>query len=158
MFYLGELRELTEVVPARLREAEARGNLWFATGLRSWRTNVAWLALDDPDEARRQVELAHRQWSRDGFHLQHYYELLANGQIDLYVGDGKAGLERTDQHWRALSGSLLLRVQNIRVEAQHLRARCALAEAKASGNHRLLDIASKAARTIERERMPWARP
>ena len=47
-------------------------------------------------------------------------------------------------------------MQNIRVEAQHLRARCALAEAKASGNHRLLDIASKAARTIERERMPWA--
>jgi hypothetical protein len=156
MFYLGELRELTEVVPARLREAEERGNLWFATGLRSWRTNVAWLALDDPEEARRQVELAHRQWSRDGFHLQHYYELLAHGQIDLYLGNGKAGLARTEDHWRALSGSLLLRVQNIRVEAQHLRARCALAEAKAGGNLRLVDIASRAARTIRRERMPWA--
>jgi hypothetical protein len=156
MFYLGELRELTEVVPAKLREAEERGNLWFATGLRSWRTNIAWLALDDPDEARRQVELAHRQWSRDGFHLQHYYELLANGQIDLYAGNGRAGLDRIDQHWKALAGSMLLRVQNIRVEAQHLRARCALAEAKATGNLRLLDIATKAARTIQRERMPWA--
>ena len=51
---------------------------------------------------------------------------------------------------------MLLRVQNIRVEAQHLRARCALAEAKATGDQRLLDIATKAARTIERERMPWA--
>ncbi len=156
MYYLGELRELTEIVPAKLREAEERGNLWFATGLRSWRTNVAWLALDNPDEARRQVELANRQWSREGFHLQHYYELLANGQIDLYIGNGRAGLERTDRDWNALAGSLLLRVQNIRVEAQHLRARCALAEAKATGDKRLLDLASKAARTIARERMPWA--
>jgi serine/threonine protein kinase len=156
MFYLGELRELTEVVPAKLREAEERGNLWFATGLRSWRTNVAWLALDDPDEARRQVDLANRQWSRDGFHLQHYYELLAHGQIDLYLGDGRAGLERTDTSWSALSGSLLLRVQNIRVEAHHLRARCAIAEASASGDPRLLRVATKAARTIEREQLPWA--
>jgi hypothetical protein len=156
MYYLGELRELTMIVPAKLREAEERGNLWFATGLRSWRTNVAWLALDDPDEARRQVELANRQWSREGFHLQHYYELLANGQIDLYEGNGRAGLERTDRQWTALAGSLLLRVQNIRVEAQHLRARCALAEAKSTGDTRLLAIASKAARKIERERMSWA--
>jgi eukaryotic-like serine/threonine-protein kinase len=156
MYYLGELRELAEIVPAKLREAEERGNLWFATGLRSWRTNTAWLALDNPDEARRQVELANRQWSREGFHLQHYYELLAHGQIDLYVGNGREGLDRTDQHWPALASSLLLRVQNIRIEAQHLRARCALAEAKATGNHRLLDIATKAARKIEHERMPWA--
>ncbi|HEY5921169.1 MAG TPA: protein kinase [Kofleriaceae bacterium] len=156
MYYLGEMRALTQVVPAKLREAEERGNLWFATGLRSWRTNVAWLALDNPDEARRQVELANRQWSREGFHLQHYYELLAHGQIDLYVGNGREGLARTDEHWRALSSSLLLRVQNIRVEAQHLRARCALAEAKATGDARLLDLASKAARKIAREQMPWA--
>ncbi|MEF3088009.1 hypothetical protein, partial [Bacillus altitudinis] len=27
MYYLGELRELTQVVPAKLREAEERGNL-----------------------------------------------------------------------------------------------------------------------------------
>jgi serine/threonine protein kinase len=156
MYYLGELRELTQVVPAKLREAEERGNLWFATGLRSWRTNVAWLALDDPDEARRQVMLANKQWSREGFHLQHYYELLANGQIDLYVGNGSAGLERTERHWQALSRSLLLRVQNIRVEAQHLRARCALAEAKHNGDARLLAVATQAARTIRREHMPWA--
>lgn len=156
MFYLGELRELAVVVPEKLREAEERGNLWFATGLRSWRTNVAWLAIDDPDEARRQVEQANRQWSREGFHLQHYYELLANGQIDLYTGNGRAGLERVDQHWQALKRSMLLRVQNIRVEAHHLRARCAMAEAKATGDTKLLDVATKSARKIKREKKPWA--
>src|SRR5204863_1272329 len=114
-----------------------------------------WLALDDPDEALSQVEQAHRQWSRDGFHLQHYYELLANGQIDLYIGNGRAGLDRFELQGKALAGSLLLRVQNIRVEAQHLRARCALAEAK-RGDQDLLDVATKAARTIEREHMPRA--
>ena len=103
---------------------------------------AASVLLDDPDEARNQVDLANRQWSREGFHLQHYYELLAHGQIDLYVGDGRAGLERTDQHWKALAGSMLLRVQNIRVEAHHLRARCALAEAKSAGNKGLLDVAT----------------
>jgi hypothetical protein len=149
MFYLGELRELAEVVPVKLREAEERGNLWFATGLRSWRTNSAWLAIDDPDEARRQVEQANRQWSREGFHLQHYYELLANGQIDLYLGDGRAALERIERDSKALGRSMLLRVQNIRVEAQHLRARGALA----IGN---VEIPRQAARAIERERLPWA--
>ena len=56
----------------------------------------------------------------------------------------------------ALAGSLLLRVQNIRVEAQHLRARCALAEAKASGDLAAPRHRDKAAHTIRRERMPWA--
>jgi hypothetical protein len=156
MFYLGELAALTRLVPERLHEAEERGNLWFATGLRSWRTNTAWLALDDPEEARRQVDLANRQWSSDGFHLQHYYELLAHGQIDLYTGDGRTGLDRVDGRWRDLSRSLLLRVQNVRVEAFHLRARCALMAAVERREAELIRRARDDARRIARERMPWA--
>jgi hypothetical protein len=51
---------------------------------------------------------------------------------------------------------MLLRVQNIRVEAQHLRARCAMAEAKATGNTKLLAIATTSAQKIKKEKKPWA--
>jgi len=153
-FYLGDLAGLARMVPERLREAVERGNLYMATGLRSWRTNVAWLAVDDPDEARRQVDLAHRQWSHAGFHLQHYYELLSNCQIDLYTGDAATAFERITNRWAALEKSLLMRVQNLRIEALHLRARCALA----SGDGRGLKIAASAAADIARYRMPWGAP
>ncbi len=155
MFYLGDLAGLARMVPERLREAVERGNLYAATGLRSWRTNVAWLAIDDPSEARRQVDLAHKQWSRTGFHLQHYYELLSNGNIDLYCGRGELALERVSERWPALESSLLMRVQNVRIEALHLRARCALAAAVTVGHESLKKTAAADAARIAKETMPW---
>jgi len=153
---LGELSELRRRVPLLLDEAEERGDLYAATGLRCWRTNVAWLAADDPDEARRQVMEAQRQWSQKGFHLQHYYELLALVQIDLYAGDGRGAWRRIQERWAAFRRSLLLRVQNVRIESLGLRARCALALHDASP--RLLAVAARDARRLARERMPWSQP
>ena len=56
---------------------------------------------------------------------------------------------------------MLLRLQILRVEALHLQARTALAAAPASDaakRARLLRIAGKIARRIEREKMPWSDP
>src|SRR5262249_53834669 len=144
-------------VMQRLREAEQVGDLYAATGLRSWRSNLAWLAQNDAAEARRQVQEAMRRWSQKGFHLQHYYDLLAQGQIDLYIDDGPGAWSRVSERWKELSRSMLLRVQNVRVEAQHLRARSAIAAAKVRDrNPQLLREAERGAGRIEKERMPWA--
>jgi len=61
------------------------------------------------------------------------------------------------ERWKELSRSMLLRVQNVRIEAWHLRARSAIAAARVRDrNPQLLAVAERDARRIEKERMPWA--
>ncbi|HEY7955354.1 MAG TPA: serine/threonine-protein kinase PknK, partial [Polyangia bacterium] len=159
--YLGQLGELVTRVPVLLRQAEERGDLYAAAGRSSGLANLAWLASGDLAQARARVEEAERRWSRASFQFQHYWNLLAHAQIDLYLGDGGRALERLDAEWRALSKSLYLRIQNVRIEALHLRARARLAAAcdeKRADRDRLLAAASSDARRIARERMPWSDP
>ena len=66
---------------------------------------------------------------------------------------------RTVGQWRALTRSMLLRIQGIRLEALHLRARCAVAAAAvASDRDPYLNDVERMATRIRRERMAWADP
>jgi hypothetical protein len=159
LLYLGEMGQLTKLVPLLLRDAEERGDQYAANGLRAWHPNMAWLAMDAPDEARKQALAGALQSTRDVFHLHHYYELLTHAQIDLYQGDGPAGWRRMTERWRALERSMVLRVQSVRIQSAFARARCALAAAAAGVEREaLLRDASKTARRIEREKMMWGDP
>jgi hypothetical protein len=118
---------------------------------------------DDPDEARRQCEAAMRSWSRHSFSRQHYNALLSLVQADLYVGDDAATWRRVEEQWPVLRRSLLMRVQVLRAEATHLRARGALAMARHVIAHggdpeRHLALAERCARRLARERMRWCDP
>jgi len=160
LYYLGEVADLRARVQSLLDEAEARGDRYAATSLRIGLMSTRWLAADDPDGARRDVEEAMRSWSERGFHLQHSNDLLGRAQIDLYAGDAAGARRRIEEAWPALEGSLLLRVQHIDVVMRHLRARCALAAAAGggAGAASLLAAAGREARAIERERMAWSDP
>ena len=161
LWFLGELAELKRRVPLRLREARERGDLHAATDVAAGRPNVTWLVNDDASTARRMLHDAMRRWSTTAFHVQHYYSLLTEGQIDLYTGEVGAAWDRIAAQWPALAGSLLLRFQITRNEALHLRARCALALAvQARGSERLGYLArvERDARRIARSRMPWSDP
>jgi hypothetical protein len=157
-FYLGELDVLASRTLRLLGEAEQRGDLFLATGLRSWLTNVSWLAADNPSEARRQIQEGMAHWTRMRFHVQHFYELQSQTHIDLYQGDGRAAWLRVRDRWPALRRSLLFRVQNLRIAAWYLRARSALLALAVGGSERrrLLATASRDAARIDRERRPWA--
>jgi serine/threonine protein kinase len=159
LIYLGEMREISVRVPVLLSAAEKRSNLYELTDLRT-RVNLLWLLNDDPDEARRQVIEAMGQWTQKGFHRQHYNALLAMAQIELYTGDGLVAWKQVAGQWPTLSDSMILRVQIIRIEALHLKARCALAAAvSGSGDaRRLIGIAERLARQIYKEGMKWADP
>ena len=74
--------------------------------------------------------------------MQHYFELLAHAQIDLYEGDGRRALARIHEAWPKLRGSQLLRVEYIRCLMLHLRGRAAVAAGE-------LDEAAGAARRLE---------
>src|SRR5438045_6298984 len=103
--HLGRLRELASRQPAALRLAIERGDLYAATNLRIGYPNLAFLVSDDPSRARREATDAMRQWSKGGFHLEHYYELLALTNADLYEGDAKWAHERVVERWPALRRS-----------------------------------------------------
>jgi len=159
LLYQGKIEELTRMVPLHLRDALDRGDEFSASGLRSWRSNTAWLAMDMPDEARRQANAANIHLADDTFHLHHYYDLLTRRQIDLYEGDGEAAWEKLASAWHAVERSTLPRVQLIRIELQFLRARCAFAAADAGRDEEaMLREAELAARNISKEHMSWADP
>jgi serine/threonine protein kinase len=159
LIYLGEMREISLRVPILLSAAEKRSNLYELTDLRT-RVNLLWLLNDDTDEARRQVIEAMQSWTQTGFHRQHYNALLARAQIELYGGNGLVAWKQVSGEWPALSGSMILRVQIIRIEALHLKARCALAAAASSTSdaQQLIGVAERLARQISKEGMKWADP
>jgi len=156
LYYLGEIATVSERVPVLLRAALERGDLYAAATLRTGLNNMAWLAGGDLAAAARETREALRQWSPSGFHVQHYLQLLAEGHIDLYAGEPAASYRRVSEQWSALERSLLLRVQIVRAEALHLRARLALGAARGAGPARrrdLLRVARRDARRIAGERL-----
>jgi hypothetical protein len=121
------------------------------------------LMSDEPERASRRITVAARSWSQAGFHLQHYFHLFAQTEIFLYEGAGAAAWQGLENRWNVLEASLIRRrIQLIRIESRHLRARAALSAAaaargpSASRRGRLLEEAARDARRIAREDAPWA--
>jgi hypothetical protein len=98
------------------------------------------------------------EWSHRGFHAQHYWNLLAEAQIELYCGDGPAAWEVLRERWPAFRRSMILRIQMARIEAYHLKARCALAMATTlppAERAPYLRQADALADRVASERAPW---
>jgi hypothetical protein len=131
-YYLGALERFRESSAEGLKEAHDRGSVYAATTLRTGLGNAVWLLADDPGRARREVKEAMQAWSPHGYHIQHWYQLIADTQIDLYEGAGDAAHRRLEAGWPALRRSMLLRVQHTGTVAVHLRGRAALAGAVAA--------------------------
>lgn len=154
--YRGDLLGLSQRLPAYLREAQDRGDLYFGTNLYVGETNLHWLLADDPLEARRVVMAAMERWSKGTVQVQHWYALQSLAQIDLYTGEVGDTLERVERMLPAVRASMLLRVQHTRVKAVWLRARCAIATALGRNQEPLLARAEEDARSLEREAAAWA--
>ena len=159
LWSLGDLRELVRRVPRYLRDAEERGDRYLLTTLRSSQANAIWLVRGDPATAEREAAEAMRGWSRAGFPLRHYFDLVAQSNIGLYRGDGEAMHRRFVEHWPDLAQSMTIRIQSARVWMTYLRASAALAAARTSADSAaLLREAERAAGKLAAERMPWVGP
>jgi eukaryotic-like serine/threonine-protein kinase len=155
--YLGRIKELVERAPRWLHEAEQHGDLFTATNLSTGYINIAWLADGNPAVARRFTTEALKKWSRSGWHLEHYYDLVAQCNIDLYEGANLGAFERIETRWPTIEQSLQLHVQLIRANLHSLWARAALAAGVTVGDDDLLKKALRHARALEREHVEWAR-
>jgi tetratricopeptide (TPR) repeat protein len=162
--FLGEVRMIREELPAILKDAEERGDLYGESTLRSC---VAWflrLANDQLEEADHEILCSRERWSQEGFHLQHYMQLTGEVEIALYRGDGRAAWRVLEESWPPLVRSQLLRVVEItRTEAWHLRARGALALMVELGpDHpetpKIKKRLRKFLRILDRQSHPWSRP
>jgi serine/threonine protein kinase len=164
LFYRGELRTLGRLGQRYCEGAEARGDLYALTFCRITATYHAHLAAGRPEIARAEVEGAMARWSHHGFNMQHIYELLALGRIDLYSGKPLDARARVQARWPALTRSFILRFQFVRVEVHHLRASATLAAAAAArGNdarlfQTLMAEAERDVRLVSGEDAAWARP
>ena len=123
--HMGEIAELGRRWPRLLAEARDRGDLYAVMNLSTYLLSIVRLAADEPDLARDEVGQAMAHWSRGGYHVQHNDQAWGMAQIELYAGRGGAAWDLITWNWPALSRSLLLRVQFIRVAMWQLRPRCA---------------------------------
>jgi tetratricopeptide (TPR) repeat protein len=154
LFYLGEWREMSRQTLSLLRDAVERADVVAQQSLRIGRCNFAWLALDRPEEAREQLEIAERSLPQDSFRLQDVSVMLAATNIDLYTRDARAAQRRIDAAWDQLDRIGCLRIQQIRVELALLRARTQLSLGGADPEHQR--AAREHANAMLKEGAPWA--
>lgn len=155
--FLGELTELSRCVKDNLREAMERGDRYAAANLRTGLAILERLLPGDSAGALARVDETMAEWSQRGFHIQHYYDLVARSGISLYRREGAAAHEHMLKQWPDLSSSLLLLVQFVRIDGGCLRARTALAHAieDVSSRPALLTAVEKDAAKVEKEDMAW---
>ena len=157
LWWTGEYRLLCERSPALVREAEERGDRYFATNLCSGYPNAAWLVAGEPETAAARAAGAIGPWTRAGAHLQHFHDVVARVHIDLYRGDGAAAHRHITSGWKSLDDSMSLRIHVVRVTSEYLRGASALAAAASEVEpSALIAVATKASRRLEAEKASWA--
>jgi serine/threonine protein kinase len=160
LFYLGGIKELALRLPVLIREATERDDLVAVATLRIRQAYLTHLASDEAETARENLRQMVEGWSREGFHNQHYWAMIAGGEIALFEADDEAAWNLLSSQWPGFRRSGLVRFQLYRIEALHLRARAALACAtapgpSAGGEQTYLQAAARDARRIESEGAPW---
>jgi hypothetical protein len=126
MRMVGDYNAMRERYRQYLGEARQRGDQYVDSTLRRLCVPM-WLADDDPAEATR--ELTRATWvpaESSGYHVQHFHEFLARGEIALYSGEAPDEAAHRESNER-LSSSLLLRIHSIRIQYEYFLARLELA-------------------------------
>jgi hypothetical protein len=144
----GEFRELTRRWEVLTKEARERGDRFALTNLNTYIMATVQLAADRPDTARAFLAQARGPWFDQGFHVQHHNIVLAQTLIDLYEGKPAESLRFLEEQWPRYEASLLIRLQQVRIDVLSLRGRYRLASGV---NGVMSDV-----RALERERAPWA--
>ncbi len=156
LFYIGEWDKLFDRVTGLIQEAQNRGDLYTEINLRIRLYYLMRLASDQPEKLEIELREALEQWSNRNFHVQHYWELVCQVETTMYRGEGEEGWIFLNYRWKELKKSQYLRVQFVRIEMWHLRARSALSTAaQASEKASLLRAAEKDARKIEKEKREY---
>jgi hypothetical protein len=146
--FIGDYNMLRAKYEEHLTDAAYRGDRYLESTMRRACVSM-WLAEDNVDGAVRELETATWVPPEGRYHVQHFHELVAWAEIGLYCGslDARA---RLAERFAGLHGSLLLRVESIRVQTAYLRGRLAIADYLPAAE------AARAVRRLRRENNPLA--
>jgi hypothetical protein len=156
---LGEFREFGERFPGYLEDARARGDLYAeAVLVLSSGSYIVPLKDDRIDDANRAVDDALARLPPHGYRVVKAWAHFAKVDVALYAGDAEAAWRLEREAWPGISRSILVLFQTLRIylRHQHGRAAVALAARRPAERDRLLATAAADARSLERERLPWA--
>jgi tetratricopeptide (TPR) repeat protein len=156
LILIGDIDKVILRFPLLLKEAQERGDLYAEVNLLTRISYVVAMIADQPERGLADSREAIAQWSQEGFHAQHFFDLVGHVEIALYNGDDNAAYQLMAEKWRLLS--LILQIQVLKIELLHLRARATLARvAKADDGQikALLKAVEQDAKRIEREKIPW---
>lgn len=162
--HMGRFEEARAALPAALGDAEARGDLYAAVGLRSSALSLVWLAEDRPAEFVAELAAAMRRFpAAERFGIQDYLHVIAAVQAALYVGDGHRAWDLLAREWPRARRAGFFLLETPTIELRGLRARTALLRLAREGHDphrgegpRLLRVARRDARRIARADVCWA--
>jgi hypothetical protein len=123
----GKVDELVLRVPAWIKEAEERSDLYLITVLRSvsW---PLWLGANDPERAESEVARVAEDLPRVADHAE-WMVAVTYGHVDLYRGDAKKAWDRLGERWDGILGSTIAMLTVGRSISFELHARLALGRA-----------------------------
>ncbi len=155
----GRFFELGDTVRRSMALAAAVDNRLVTTMYRTFPyVTILLLVADQPAQVRRQVESGDKGPPTTEVTLTDYSSLVSLVNVDLYQNLGAEAFERVNASWPALEASKVLRVQLLASEAYYMRARVALAAAKASKDtaamHKVATEAGKALAQIGLPHVP----
>jgi hypothetical protein len=153
-YYLGQMRELCQQVPAALAEAEQLGDAYSRSLLTTSKASLCWLALDQPEHhaelARTGVTTKPRG---NALCIEHVLSVITLMDNDLYVSQPERALARLTEAYPAARASLLLRMVITASLVQDVAGRTALMLALGGrdvAKHRRMAL--KQAAALERRR------
>ena len=171
---LGHMKVLGERLPAALKDACDRDDLFAANNYRLGQMSIVWLAQDRVEECLSLAREAEASWRATNYHTQRYHHLVGTTQAALYAGDPWTAFKRIEVEWPLLRAAQFLFLECPRIELRHLRGRAALSAAAASppdgaphgaspadrrwNRRALVRLALREADLIRRERLPIAGP
>lgn len=164
LIFLGQLNTVRNDLPALFKEMMGRGDIYGESTLRSGTGWFMALAADRPDDAKAEIERSRSIWTQEGYHLQHYMQLVGFVEMALYRGDNLSAWAVLMEEWKPLVGSQLLRVVEItRSEALHLRCRGALGAVVALGKDtpqgaKAYKVLNKVLKSLDKQTHPWSKP
>ncbi len=160
LIHRGRFAELRALVDELVDDAQARGDLYLLTQVRTRGSAHVALTEGKGDRAASIANEAIAAWTPGGYHIVHFWRHAAVVASHVLAGRGPQALAAVAAEARPLRGSMLLLGQYYRGLSIELEARAALCTAATLGlqqaaGRKALTQADRAAARLLKERIPW---